>query len=135
MPDVTDLEVLDPEECRRLLAQALLGRVVFTEQALPAAQPVNFVVYGDTVVIRTQEGSRLANAAENAIMAFEVDDIDVEKESGWNVTVVGPANVVHDPAELATLSELPLRTWAPGSRNVFVRIRMDLLQGRRITSG
>jgi nitroimidazol reductase NimA-like FMN-containing flavoprotein (pyridoxamine 5'-phosphate oxidase superfamily) len=133
MQETTGLEILDSAECRRLLPQAPIGRVVFTEKALPAAQPVNFLVHENAVVLRTTAGSRLANAAHNAILAFEVDDIDVELQTGWNVTVVGPAEVVDDPDELATLARLPLRAWAPGERDVFVRIRIDLLQGRRIT--
>lgn len=132
MPETTELRVLDSDECRTLLGSARIGRVVFTEKALPAAHPVNFVVHENNIVIRTQPESRLARAAANAIMAFEVDDIDVDKHVGWNVTVVGPAEVVTEPAEVAELTELPLRSWVPGHRDTFVRIRIDLLQGRRL---
>jgi uncharacterized protein len=130
--DTGGLEILDPEECRALLAKAPLGRIVFTQRALPAVQPVNFTVDDGDVVIRTGEGSKLAAATRNAIVAFEVDDFDVDSRTGWSVVVVGPARVVSDPEETARLKELPLRPWAPGQRENFIRIRPTLISGRRI---
>ncbi|WP_020576615.1 pyridoxamine 5'-phosphate oxidase family protein [Actinopolymorpha alba] len=132
MFDSKGLEVLQPTECLRLLSEAPIGRIVFTDQALPAVQPVNFVLDGDSVVIRTAVGSKLAAAARNSIVAFEVDDIDLKYQRGWSVTVVGHAEMVTDTSEIDRLSTLPLRPWAPGERNHFVRIRMELIHGRRI---
>ena len=44
--DAHGLEILDREDCLGLLASVPLGRVVFTDRALPAIQPVNFVLDG-----------------------------------------------------------------------------------------
>jgi hypothetical protein len=46
---------------------------VFTEDALPAVQPVNFRLWHDDVVI----------------VAFEADELDPDLRMGWRVTVVG----------------------------------------------
>ena len=126
------LEVLEPSECLRLLSGASLGRIVFTDQALPAVQPVNFLMDGDAVLLRTTVGSKLDAAARNAIVAFEVDEIDLDKHRGWSVTVIGHAEVIADPVEIDRLSCLPLHAWSPTDRNHFIRIRMEIIQGRRI---
>jgi nitroimidazol reductase NimA-like FMN-containing flavoprotein (pyridoxamine 5'-phosphate oxidase superfamily) len=130
--DHSGLEILDEDECRRLLARAEIGRIVFTHHALPAVQPVNFAVSDGDIVIRTSETSRLAKAAADTIVAFEVDEFDMAAETGWSVVAVGPARHVTDPADAAALEALPLRSWAPGEREYFVRIRPELITGRRI---
>ena len=126
------MEILDSAESRRLLASVPIGRIVFTDRALPAVQPVNFLVHDGAVIFRTGEGSKLAAAARNAVVAFEADDFDREYQRGWSVVVVGHAREVTDPPLRQQLSELPLRPWAAGSRDHFIRIPIDLIQGRRI---
>ena len=54
--DQGGLEILDDGECRALLAATPLGRVVFTDRALPAILPVNYVLAGGDVIIRTTPG-------------------------------------------------------------------------------
>ncbi len=109
-----------------------IGRIVFTDKALPAVQPVNFVLDDGCVIIRTAEGTKLAAAMRGTVVAFEIDDYDALAESGWSVTVVGRAEQVIDAAESARLARLPLRVWAPGSRARFIRIRPEYIAGRRI---
>ncbi len=46
-------DVLSWYECLRLLASAQIGRIVYSDQALPAVQPVDFVVDDEAVVVRT----------------------------------------------------------------------------------
>src|ERR1700712_4514121 len=87
------LEVLEPAECRRLLGTVPIGRLAFTEGALPTIQPVRFAVLGDDVLIPARAGSKVLAASSGAIVAFEVDDFDAQGRSGWNVTVIGPARV------------------------------------------
>ncbi|SHG85196.1 pyridoxamine 5'-phosphate oxidase family protein [Streptoalloteichus hindustanus] len=130
--DRTGLQVLDETECLRLLGSVPVGRIAFTHDALPAVQPVTFVVHEGAVVFRTREGSKLAAATRNAVVAFEVDEFDAATRSGWNVTVVGRARVVTDPDELAALAALDLRPWAPGQRDRYVQISVELVQGRRV---
>lgn len=47
-----ELEVLNRRQCLDLLPRVRVGRLVFTEDALPAVQPVNFRLWRDDVVIR-----------------------------------------------------------------------------------
>ena len=47
------LEVLDEAECRRLLGTASIGRIAFTEGAMPAIQPASYALRGEDVFIPT----------------------------------------------------------------------------------
>lgn len=130
-------EILDRRECLALLASVPVGRIVYTEQALPAVSLVNFVVSDGTVVIRTAWGSKLAAAARHAIVAFEADQYDDRTRTGWSVTAVGHAWVVEqaaDPEKYAELGRLGLQPWAPGPREHYIRIAIERVSGRRINA-
>lgn len=130
--DSGGLEILNAGECRALMGTAPIGRIVFTDQALPAIQPVNFIMHGDNVIIRTAEGSKLSAATRHTVVAFEVDHFDPDHRSGWSVVVIGPTQIIEDPEELAELGALPLSPWAPGHRDRFIRINPEIITGRRI---
>jgi nitroimidazol reductase NimA-like FMN-containing flavoprotein (pyridoxamine 5'-phosphate oxidase superfamily) len=129
--DRAGLEILTDAQCLALLPTVPVGRIVFTEGALPAVQPVNFVVDDECVIIRATTGSKLAAAAGGAVVAFEVDEYDATTETGWSVTAVGQASLVTDSAELARLSRLPLRSWT-GHLDHLIQIRIAVLHGRRL---
>ena len=61
------------EECLALLAEGVVGRMVYTEGAMPAAHPVTYCLDGDEVVFRTGDGSKLAAAARHHVVGFEID--------------------------------------------------------------
>lgn len=126
------LEVLDEDECRRMLARAVIGRLAYTEDALPAIQPIHFTMHRGRVLIPTSAGSKVAAASRGAVVAFEVDEFDVETRTGWNVTVVGPAQVVSAPAEVAVLDRLGVAAWAPADAPCYIAIETTLVRGRRI---
>ncbi|MFE3448812.1 pyridoxamine 5'-phosphate oxidase family protein [Nonomuraea sp. NPDC059194] len=130
--DDSGLQVLSRAECLELLSSAEIGRIVFTDHALPAVQPVNFCLRDGHIVIRTNPGSKLAAATRHAVVAFEADDFDTLARTGWSVTAVGRARAVQDEAERARLAELPLRPWAPGDRSHYIVIRIEQVSGRRI---
>ncbi|HVL07439.1 MAG TPA: pyridoxamine 5'-phosphate oxidase family protein [Acidimicrobiales bacterium] len=124
--------MLPRAECLRLLAQSRIGRVVVTDRALPAAFPVNFALLDEDVVFLTTAGSKLEAAEGEEVMAFEADDIDPVLHSGWSVLVQGLASVISDPEELELARGLRLEPWAPGRDFQFVRIRAELVSGRRL---
>ena len=127
-----ELHVLTRAECLALLPTVPVGRLVYTHHALPAVVPVNYVVDGGDILVRTGYGSSLAAAVRQSVVAFQVDDIDRVSEAGWSVTVTGQAREETDEQELARLSALPLRPWAPGLREHFLKIGIDLVAGRRL---
>jgi hypothetical protein len=71
--------------CLRLLDQGVIGRVVYTEAAWPAVQPVSYLLDGQEVIFRAGEGSKLAAATRCAVVAFQVDQIDSRTDTGWSV--------------------------------------------------
>ena len=126
---------LSRAECLALLPSVPIGRVVFTDRALPAVVPVNFVVDHGRIVIRTGGGSTLAAAVRGSVVAFEVDDFDRTARNGWCVTVTATAHQVTDPTERARLQGLGLTPWAGGERNHFVVGPIELVSGRRVGPG
>ncbi|MEV0236254.1 pyridoxamine 5'-phosphate oxidase family protein [Nonomuraea sp. NPDC050786] len=132
--DSSGLQVLSRAECLDLLSTAPIGRIVFTDRALPAVQPVNFHLDGHSIVIRTSIGSKLATATRSAVVAFEADEFDLERRTGWSVTAVGLARAVTDPTERDRLSALPLATWAPGNRDHYIVVEAEQVSGRRIAA-
>jgi nitroimidazol reductase NimA-like FMN-containing flavoprotein (pyridoxamine 5'-phosphate oxidase superfamily) len=129
--DRNGLEVLDREECLRLLDGVAIGRVAFTSQALPCVLPVNFLRVGDQILFRTGEGTKLAMATRNTVVGFEVDDVDPATQSGWSVLVIGVARRVRDD-EARRLGAPTLDRWAPGADGHVVAVTTEVVSGRRI---
>jgi nitroimidazol reductase NimA-like FMN-containing flavoprotein (pyridoxamine 5'-phosphate oxidase superfamily) len=121
---------LDRAGCLRLLAVGVVGRVVFTESALPAAQPVNYLLDDEEVVFRTANGSKLAAATRRHVVAFQVDRIDEVSRSGWSVLGVGEAYEVVDPVRLAELADRLPPPWVPGQGLHTISIPLQRLTGR-----
>jgi nitroimidazol reductase NimA-like FMN-containing flavoprotein (pyridoxamine 5'-phosphate oxidase superfamily) len=130
--DRNGLEILSRQQCLELLDRSVVGRVVFTEKALPAALPVNFALLDGDIVFRTGTGGKLAAALAKAVVAFQVDEIDPAFETGWSVLVQGWASNLTRPDDLARAHSLPLHPWVPGERWHFVRIHAEVVAGRRL---
>jgi uncharacterized protein len=126
------LEELSRTECLRLLATATIGRICYTRQALPAVEPVNFALHGGAIVIRTDAGGELAAATDHAVVAFQADDLDPVLRSGWSVSAVGHSEEVTDAVEVAQRARLGLESWAPGTRDHYIRIAPAIVTGRRL---
>ena len=128
----TTLEHLSRQECLRLVGQVPLGRIVYTRQALPAVELVNFALHDGDIVIRTDSGGKLAAATRGAVVAFEADSMDLAAHAGWSVTVVGYSRAVTDSEEILRLVQTGLQPWAPGERDHFIRISPEIVNGRRL---
>lgn len=125
------LEDLSVDECLELLERSYLGRLAFVRDGVPQMLPVNYRFHEGSVVFRTGYGT-LLDTVHLSRVAFEIDALDPATHSGWSVVVHGKAQEVTDPAELERLRELPLRPWAPGARDHYVRILGSAITGRRI---
>lgn len=133
MRDRRGLRILPTAECLRRLGRGGVGRVAVTVKALPAIFPVNYAVVDGDVVFRSNSGSKLSAASNRAVIAFEVDHTDAMGHTGWSVLVVGNARVVTDADEVSKLDTLPLRPWAPGADDQYVRIAAGVISGRELT--
>lgn len=130
--DRNGMEVLQVEECLRLLASQHVGRVALSIGALPVILPVNYVARGRAVFFRTNAGSKLDAAVRRHVVAFEVDSIDPVYHEGWSVLATGRAEHITDPDEIAELDAIPLLPWAPCVGPSWVRITAELVSGRRL---
>jgi nitroimidazol reductase NimA-like FMN-containing flavoprotein (pyridoxamine 5'-phosphate oxidase superfamily) len=128
------IEELSRGECLRLMGQVPLGRIVYTRQALPAVELVNFALDDGDIVIRTDSGGKLAAATRGAVVAFEADSVDVAAHAGWSVTIVGYSRAVTDGEEVRRLEQTGLAPWAPGKRDHFIRVSPTFVNGRRIAA-
>jgi hypothetical protein len=88
-------------------------------------------VLDGNVFFRTGLYGDLAESAAGGAVALEADELDDRLHSGWSVVVLGEAEQVQDPDELAALFRRLPQPWAPGSRPVLVRIVVSQVTGRR----
>jgi uncharacterized protein len=92
------LEVIGLDECLTLLASRPYGRLAYLDAGAPSIVPVNHLVDGSTVVLRSLDGGKLGAAIFERPVAFELDDLDFTTRTGWSVLVRGRAEIVEDEA-------------------------------------
>lgn len=123
---------LGPEECRELLSAGVIGRLAFATPDGPRIVPLNYAIVDDTIVLRTTPYSEVARYAVGTEAAFEVDELNHQRQTGWSVVAVGRIEEM-SVAELQELRSLWVpRPWAGGLRNVYLRLRWRQLTGRRL---
>jgi nitroimidazol reductase NimA-like FMN-containing flavoprotein (pyridoxamine 5'-phosphate oxidase superfamily) len=124
------IDELTREECLQLLAGRPIGRLaVITAEGVPMVVPVNYVLDGETVLFRTDAGTKVDGLRRHPV-AFEVDDIDSGERTGWCVLVQGVAHEVA-PEEVGRACVDP---WAGGEKRQWVRVVPRRITGRRLTS-
>jgi hypothetical protein len=129
-----ELEVLDDEECWGLMARDTLGRIAYTQGAVPAIRPVNYVLSGHDVLIRTAPSSEMGKAIDGQVVALEVDSIDRATRSGWVVVVCGTATATDLTGRPPRPSLAGLEPWAAGERGLLVHIDVEKISGRRLVA-
>ncbi|WP_441249038.1 pyridoxamine 5'-phosphate oxidase family protein [Kitasatospora sp. McL0602] len=129
----TRVDTLGEDECLSLLSTVPVGRVVYTEHALPAVLPVAFEVAADgTLVLALRAGSTVTRALDGTVAAFQADQLDPATQTGWSVLVHGRAEVVRDPVLYEHLLHEGPRPWVDGREQVFVVLTPELVSGRRL---
>lgn len=97
--------------------------------------PVNFAVSGKAIIFRTAPDTLLALHASTRL-SFEADHLDEALGEGWSVLVQGHAHLVTDEREVQHLEDVTgLQPWAPGARDVYVRVAPTRISGRSIQRG
>jgi nitroimidazol reductase NimA-like FMN-containing flavoprotein (pyridoxamine 5'-phosphate oxidase superfamily) len=127
--------VVERPECARLLALGSggVGRIGLVVEGQPVIVPLNYRIVDGDVVVRVGPGTILATIRDGgAIVAFEVDHTPVGDDSvWWSVLVQGLARTVTDPERVASLRAKTPIPAIPEPGEVFVRIRTEVLSGRR----
>ena len=132
------IEELDEAESLRLISAGGIGRIAYQSRFGPAVLPVNYTLHDGAIVFRTARHSALDEDLQTGIaggdylVAFEIDDIDMAGQMGWSVLIQGPAHHVTGPERDAAFAACA-EPWAPGNRELLVRIRPSHVFGRRIS--
>jgi nitroimidazol reductase NimA-like FMN-containing flavoprotein (pyridoxamine 5'-phosphate oxidase superfamily) len=130
MSTITELNV---DECLSLLEQRQVGRIGLQTESGLQILPVNYVLQGETVVFRTLPYGVIANNADGAEVAFEVDTIYDDLRQGWSVLARGTAHRIADPGEVRMIREEGgPEPWADGHRSLYFRIEWTDLTGRQV---
>lgn len=126
---------LTVRECESLLSGGVYGRLAITTPGGPRIVPLNYAVVDDALLFRTAPYSELASYGPGSQAAFEIDEIDYARQSGWSVVALGRLEAVL-PEELEELRSVWVpRPWAGGQRNLHLRLRWRELSGRRLGEG
>jgi nitroimidazol reductase NimA-like FMN-containing flavoprotein (pyridoxamine 5'-phosphate oxidase superfamily) len=127
----TSVEHLSEAECWGLLAAEPVGRLGVIFDSGPEIYPINHVLDGQSIVFRTDPGSKLAGLTKTPAVCYQVDGIDAEGHTGWSVLVKGRANE-YTPGEGGQAGDLSLDYWTVGAKEHWVRITPVEVTGRRI---
>lgn len=128
----TGLVEMTSEECWDRLRTAGAGRVAVTVGTTPDIFPVNYVVWNDEILIRTEAGTKLAAATLMPAVAFEIDEIDSVTRSGWSVVVKGRGREPEHLDELRQLDELDVQPWVSTPKTRWLAITPHEVTGRRV---
>ena len=85
---------------------ARLGRVGYSHRAPPAIQVVSHVIDLGDIVFRCHGRPPVIPPGQGGpgVLAYEADDVDPDRFTGWRVTVTGVAKLVRRPQEVARLN-------------------------------
>jgi nitroimidazol reductase NimA-like FMN-containing flavoprotein (pyridoxamine 5'-phosphate oxidase superfamily) len=124
---------LIPQECWDLLRGTSVGRVVFTMKAMPAIRPVNHVVDGQTIIIRSHLASAIAGHAsrDGSVVCYEADEIDPVGHTGWSVIATGMARLVTDPDAIRRYQQA-LEPWVARDMDQVITITPATITGIRL---
>lgn len=127
------LEVLPLAQCLSLLRSRPLGRLAYQDKGVPTVVPVNHLVDGSTIVMRSMTGGKLDHAIVGAPVAFQLDDHDPSRGTGWSVLVRGRAVLIEDDEQIARFDD-ELDSWAieDTSDASWIRVVPDEVSGRRL---
>lgn len=126
------LEHLRPAECWRLLASVPVARVGVLVDSAPEIYPVNFVVDDESIIFRTDEGTKLRGLARSPAVCLEADHLSLADMSGWSVLVKGRAAELTEPNDIGSAEALPMALWALGEKSHWIRIVPSEVTGRRL---
>lgn len=133
---------IPPQESADLLAASKVGRLGVVIDGRPEIFPVDHVYdrASSSIVFPTSGGTKLHGALDWPFVAFEVDSLESPETGGWSVAVVGRAEEVTDPDDIARFEQARHVRWShpggawsdPGAATHWIRIVPTKVSGRRI---
>jgi uncharacterized protein len=121
---------LTERACWRLLGTAEVGRLCYTESALPVIRAVPFVVDGARVVIALSLAVVPSGVfTRPMIVAFEAGEWVPGEHRGWSVQLVGRATPVRDAVRFG---ERDLTAWIGGGAPFYVTVTAGVVTGQQV---
>ncbi|MFJ6549398.1 MULTISPECIES: pyridoxamine 5'-phosphate oxidase family protein [unclassified Microbacterium] len=122
---------LDEQQSYELLATTTVGRIGFVDDGRVEIHPMNFVVSGHDLLLRTSpDGHLAALSRESAEVSFEVDYHDPIGGLGWSVLMHGTLSRV--PEEEAAGAAARVHPWAGDDRDLPLTFRIERITGRSV---
>jgi len=116
-----------------LLQTQSLGRIATRVGDTVDIFPVNYYADGARILFRTAPGDKLLELTINEHVTFEVDSYT--ETTAWSVIAKGTARALDTQAEVDEAGSLPLYSWIPTLKSVYVSISPQVLTGRRFERG
>jgi uncharacterized protein len=122
---------LTEDESWEFLAGRPVGRLATSVGGEPEIFPVSFATGDGHVYFVTHPGSKLAEVAVNARVAFEADEWTPEVAT--SVVVKGTAEILDRDADVTAAEATGLVSYLDDGKSVWVRITPSTISGRRLT--
>ena len=131
------LERLGEAECRGLLAEGGMGRLVFNSRYGLTALPVMYKIDGRSIVLGTwdpvfDEDLRTGIEYADYQVAVEADQIDQQAHQGWIVLARGAAHHLDTEAERAPFLNAGLEPWVEEVPAHFIQVSPTSIFGIRV---
>jgi len=123
-----DLVELDRASCWELVRAQQLGRLAYTDLALPSIRPLNYEVDGTHLLLRVSP--KLADRLDGQVVAFEVDDIDQSARIGTTVVLIGTVRRTDEAEGVRASGRAP--SWVAQPESVPMRLTIGRMDGRRL---
>jgi nitroimidazol reductase NimA-like FMN-containing flavoprotein (pyridoxamine 5'-phosphate oxidase superfamily) len=130
---VPEAEILDPDDCWRLLGHTTVGRLAVIVDGHPDVFPVNFTVDNQTLVFRTGSGTKQQAIEADAVVAVEADAVSAEFGLAWSVVVKGRAAETTPTAPAMDEVRRALFPWQGIGQDHLFRVVPHSVTGRRFS--
>ncbi|WP_172653013.1 pyridoxamine 5'-phosphate oxidase family protein [Rhodococcus opacus] len=118
--------------CLSLLGSVPTGRLVYTEDALPAVRPVTFAVSDGQIVIPTGDNPWF-HRFDSTVLGFEAGVIDPATRAGWTVLTVGRAGLVSEGTDPIGFDDPAGAVWQSAPGDCYLVIDVGQITGHRTT--
>jgi uncharacterized protein len=124
---------LDEAVCWRLMETVEVGRLSYTEAALPVVRPVPFVVENGAcvVVALSLAVTSIRVFAQPTIVAFEAGEWRPSEHHGSSVLLVGRASAASE-LDAVRFAERGLLPWIGGQLALYVQVMGGVVTGQRV---
>ena len=119
---------LDPEECWELLSENRFGRLAYRLVDEVHIVPLDYVVEGHSLYLRTNAGNKLLAAELSSDVALEIDRYD--EEHPWSVVARGRLRRFAEPEREPSV-DFPERSWFVVEGSEVLELVVDAVEGRR----